>query len=216
MDSLLIFNNTQKLLAGVLALVLVAGMTSPAFASPMGDEISIHVECDLLNGNGMVMDYFVVGPGPELITFCPQVGEISVDVGVDQGTAFIWYTFPGLFNSDEPLRITVGDIDWVDAAGNKIPGSIEDVKCDVDSSELQINNLDFSSNQVEIEFVADDFGSAIVHCELVVSHPVAGELLPLDSTALMIAGLSSMSVWMIPTVLGLAGVGVYLVKFRKH
>jgi len=45
---------------------------------------------------------------------------------------------------------------------------------------------------------------------------VAGELLPLDSSALMIAGLTSMSVWMIPTVLGLAGVGVYLVKFRKQ
>ena len=45
---------------------------------------------------------------------------------------------------------------------------------------------------------------------------VAGELLPLDTSALMIAGLTSMSVWMIPTVLGLAGVGVYLVKFRKQ
>jgi len=45
---------------------------------------------------------------------------------------------------------------------------------------------------------------------------VAGELLPLDSTALMIAGLTSMSVWMIPAVAGLAGAGVYLVKFRKH
>jgi len=30
------------------------------------------------------------------------------------------------------------------------------------------------------------------------------------------AGLTSMSVWMIPTVLGLAGVGVYLVKFRAN
>ena len=47
-------------------------------------------------------------------------------------------------------------------------------------------------------------------------QPVAGELLSLDSSALMIAGLTSMTVWMIPTVLGLAGVGVYLVKFRKH
>ena len=46
--------------------------------------------------------------------------------------------------------------------------------------------------------------------------PVAGELLPLDNSALMIAGLSSMSLWMIPTVLGLAGAGVYLVKFRKQ
>ena len=45
---------------------------------------------------------------------------------------------------------------------------------------------------------------------------VAGELLPLDSSALMIAGLTSMSVWMIPAVAGLAGVGVYLVKFRKQ
>jgi len=46
--------------------------------------------------------------------------------------------------------------------------------------------------------------------------PVAGELLPLDSTALFLAGIQSMTVWMIPTVLGLAGAGVYLVKFRKH
>ena len=45
---------------------------------------------------------------------------------------------------------------------------------------------------------------------------VAGELLPLDNSALMIAGLTSMSVWMIPAVAGLAGVGVYLVKFRKQ
>jgi len=45
---------------------------------------------------------------------------------------------------------------------------------------------------------------------------VAGELLSLDTSALMIAGLTSMSVWMVPAVAGLAGVGVYLVKFRKH
>jgi len=46
--------------------------------------------------------------------------------------------------------------------------------------------------------------------------PVAGELLPIDSSALMIAGLTSMSVWMVPAVAGLAGVGVYLVKFRAN
>jgi len=47
-------------------------------------------------------------------------------------------------------------------------------------------------------------------------NQVAGELLPLDNSALMIAGLTSMTVWMIPTVIGLAGAGVYLVKFRKQ
>ncbi len=45
---------------------------------------------------------------------------------------------------------------------------------------------------------------------------VAGQLLPLDSTALFLAGIQSMTVWMIPTVLGLAGAGVYLVKYRAR
>ena len=47
-------------------------------------------------------------------------------------------------------------------------------------------------------------------------QPVAGKLLPLDSTALLLAGIQSMTVWMIPTVLGLAGAGVYLVKYRAR
>jgi hypothetical protein len=46
--------------------------------------------------------------------------------------------------------------------------------------------------------------------------PVAGELLPLDSTALLIGGLSSMSVFMIPAVAGIAGAAVYLVKHRDN
>jgi len=45
---------------------------------------------------------------------------------------------------------------------------------------------------------------------------IGGELIPIDQTALLLAGLTSMTVWMIPTVLGLAGAGVYLVKFRKQ
>jgi len=44
-------------------------------------------------------------------------------------------------------------------------------------------------------------------------NPVAGELLALDSSALVIGGLSSM-IWMIPTVAGLVSAGVILVKFR--
>jgi len=47
-----------------------------------------------------------------------------------------------------------------------------------------------------------------------ISRPVGGELLPIDSTALMVAGLSQSALWMIPTLAGIAGVGFYLVKFR--
>ena len=91
-------------------------------------------------------------------------------------------------------------------------------------------NLAFAGVTCEEQCFVDDAGCSAPPevCELTlqecllrcpVEQPrtsVAGELLPLDSSALMIAGLTSMSVWMIPTVLGLAGAGVYLVKFRKH
>jgi hypothetical protein len=46
--------------------------------------------------------------------------------------------------------------------------------------------------------------------------PVTGELLPLDSTALVIAGLAGSAVWMIPTLAGIAGAGIYLVKLRAN
>ena len=45
--------------------------------------------------------------------------------------------------------------------------------------------------------------------------PVAGELLALNSSALVIGGLGSM-IWMVPAVAGLIGAGVYLVKFRVN
>ena len=59
-------------------------------------------------------------------------------------------------------------------------------------------------------------GSSVVSCEPVIPNLVGGELLSLDNTALVIAGLTSMSLWMIPTILGLAGAGIYLVKFRAN
>ena len=45
------------------------------------------------------------------------------------------------------------------------------------------------------------------------STPVAGELNSIDSSALVVAGLSSM-IWMVPVMAGIVGAGVYLVKFR--
>jgi len=48
------------------------------------------------------------------------------------------------------------------------------------------------------------------------SLTVAGEIIPIDNSALFLAGIQSMTVWMIPAVLGLAGAGVYLVKYRAN
>jgi choice-of-anchor C domain-containing protein len=46
-------------------------------------------------------------------------------------------------------------------------------------------------------------------------NPVAGELVPLNTTALFISSLSSSMIWMAPTILGIAGVGVYI-KSKKN
>lgn len=54
------------------------------------------------------------------------------------------------------------------------------------------------------------------HFSQVPPKAVAGELLSLDSMALVVAGLSSSAVWMIPTVVGLAGAGIYLIKTRTN
>ena len=45
---------------------------------------------------------------------------------------------------------------------------------------------------------------------------VGGEFLPIDSTALMLAGLQSSAIWMLPVLAGIAGTGFYLVKFRAN
>ena len=69
---------------------------------------------------------------------------------------------------------------------------------------------------VTCDILGDVCDPATGECVPEVDEQVAGELLPLDSTALFLAGVQSMTVWMIPTIIGLAGVGVYLVKFRKQ
>ena len=44
---------------------------------------------------------------------------------------------------------------------------------------------------------------------------VAGEILPIGSTALFLAGLSQSAIWMIPTALGIAGSGLIIRKLRN-
>lgn len=119
-------NNTQILLAGILSLVLVAGMTSPAFAG-------VPQMCTL--------DEYDSGGGICL-----------------------------------PLTVCTGD---------------------------------------EFESTAPtEFSDRT--CSPLTASPVAGELLSVNSSALVISGLASGAMWMVPAVAGVAGAGIYLVKFRSR
>jgi len=252
------FNNTQKLLAGTIALVLVMGMTSPAFAQTSGS------------------DPITVGPGSFVETEAhdPIVFESSVpDLSFEDGWVYSGSTIVADdFALTEDTQVTdfhyishflpPGDINYIifdDDAGQ--PGSILDsgtaqnVEIMLIAGDLYevwfdlevpfaadadvtywfgLNSPDgFLGWQFgDIAKVDDGFGNlpqidngggwfevspspwfALTAAD---DEIVAGELLSLDSSALVIAGLTSMSLWMIPTVLGLAGAGIYLVKFRAN
>jgi len=184
----LTFNNTQKLLAGTLALVLVAGMTSPAFAG-----------------------------GPNPITECALTQNQMVNL---QMAANEEVTIPKTIECDGLIgshTVTPNACQFNLSAVN--PGNIIFNGNTVTFEETITNNGNTSEEHCTQTYTigGQDGGSIEVIQELWFNEPqVAGELLPLDSSALMIAGLTSMSVWMVPTVLGLAGVGVYLVKFRAN
>jgi len=59
------------------------------------------------------------------------------------------------------------------------------------------------------------------HLNLVLTGPspdtvIGGELLPINNTALLLAGLQSSAIWMLPVVVGSAGVGTYYIKTRMN
>ena len=46
--------------------------------------------------------------------------------------------------------------------------------------------------------------------------PVGGVSLPIDSTSLVLAGLQSNAIWMLPVLVGAAGIGAYYIKTRMN
>ena len=48
-----------------------------------------------------------------------------------------------------------------------------------------------------------------------VDVPIGGTFVPIDSTALLLAGVQSISMWMIPVVVAGIGIGVFVIKRRK-
>jgi len=77
----------------------------------------------------------------------------------------------------------------------------------------EVNTIDQAGNRVVVgsglRVVADlDF----LPCPV----KVGGEFLPIDSTALMLAGLQSSAIWMLPVLAGAVGAGIAAFKIKKR
>lgn len=124
--------------------------------------------------------------------------NLVLDIGVDNGV-FVW-------------------LDGVFQGGELHPGG-------VGSSEPLLNLPDLSPGTHYLQILREDHGGLTGFTILVTGDecedcipepPVAGELLSLDLSSLVIAGLTGSATWMIPALAGLAGAGIYLLKFRAN
>jgi hypothetical protein len=179
-------NNTKKLLAWTLALILAAGMTRPAFAG--GPDI-------------------YPPPAPTLIA--------------PDGTVFDRCTTDSIsFNFTRPADQSGINFFTIEVRDSEAQLVYLDTNGDTDAFNPGIAHFPVDGEYFWNVKATDRVGNEGPFAEVsysfkIESCPVAGEILSVDSSALVIGGLSSM-IWMIPAVAGIAGAGVYLIKLRAN
>jgi len=107
-----------------------------------------------------------------------------------------------------PLEMLFGFFSW-DQNNQNIPGP----------SIFEITDCSTPSVTYTCEVFHDAFGgqnSGTCIAEEPAEPPVVGgEFLPIDSTALLLAGLQSSAIWMLPVLAGAAGAGFAAFKLRR-
>jgi len=237
----LTFNNTQILLVGTLALVLITGLASPAFADENGireaPEVAVYVDESITSAvavspNGPWYEFLFTDIGVDAgacsINCTPSSGLNSV-YAPDSPWTFecpaegCWLTVTDAFlNGDEfeifDNSVSIGNTSEVAPTGICEPDETDPEDCLIDNnSSSGMFVLGPGSHSITIQPTISPFklGAAYFKIETHEST-VAGELLSLDSSALVISGLTSSAVWMIPTLVGITGAGLYLVKLRAN
>ncbi|MFQ5440563.1 MAG: hypothetical protein ACE5DL_03770, partial [Nitrosopumilaceae archaeon] len=217
---------SQKIFAGTLALVLFAGMTSSAHAANLLIDDSVEGQIKFMtDGN---FEFGTFGEGlhlGEIATF--EGGWLENSGGIsDEGTGVIY-----IVDSFGNVRsIITAEWDTDSFSGFNEVGIEITLESSPECSDLGelpdgFTGLSENPDQIQGSFIDPTTGAAVsILSNLTIqfvgdesnedcSEPVAGELISLDSTSLVVAGLSSMT-WMIPAVAGIAGAEIYL-KFRK-
>ncbi|MFQ5440099.1 MAG: hypothetical protein ACE5DL_01410 [Nitrosopumilaceae archaeon] len=245
-------NRNQQLLAGTLALVLVAGMTTPAFAGApkIIDDSTQGFYNDSI---GTVLDGddpsipTCLGPDPD-VDNAPEPNISDADSALGN-----WLGDPSNLNPNWSGPQDIPD-DWPDCEENAIIYPIEVEAClvnleltigvdngafvwldgvyqggerhpgGVGSDEPMLSLPDLGPGTHYLQILREDEGGGQGFTIMVsgfesdecIDDPVAGELLSLDTSVLVVAGLTSSAAWMIPTLAGIAGAGIYLVKLRTN
>ena len=232
--------NLNRLLAGTIALILIAGTTGNALAFTMGfqDEYDPSNWTFFTRGNGEID---ASGAPDEItITGSDDSGLCNLDdiaLDPESGRPIFPTQHEGYPRCETILTIDIGcegniqfDFDYqtfdVDGAFWDPAGYlVNDVFFNLTDDGGPTNQAGSASVDVSagdifgfgIEASDDQEGEAFVTISSFKAPTcvVAGELLPMDNTALFLAGLSQSAIWMIPTLAGIAGAGI-IIRQRLH
>jgi len=247
-DYVLMINN--RLLAGTLALVLIAGMSTPAFGQTSFTTGGTSTPSEIFIPQHGSAGASFTGPFNELgggfestqqVTGQTFTATTDCLIGVD---LFLFEFFGG---TSETVTVTIRDVDLFGVvlgtptimqvnlnAGTTLQNP-DVVHFDFSSIPLvvgQTYGIQFeepagdpifsagttfgnpyaggSAFQSNAEFPDLDIGF-VTYCDDV----VGGEFLPIDSTALILAGAQTFS-WMIPVVLSVLGIGLFVVSRKSE
>jgi len=221
----------NRLLAVMLSFVLVAGLGGQAFATPTAGSISTTAVATPEGSVGINFDGLSAG---FVGTVFPHGGVVFSTNGIDMEV------FTTGINS-QPHAFGAHAVNNNDFSGDVIitlPSNTcaNDFEVDGFNTPFQAQAFDINGNLLDTIIGVSNpqtmsFAGFLVHSVVVTGTfyaiddvtftpescaVVGGELLSIDSTALMLAGLQSSAIWMLPVLAGIAGTGFYLVKFRTN
>ncbi len=104
-----------------------------------------------------------------------------------------------LYGSADPKDLTIGTYAILSFTELFFTGDVD---------EVEIFDRVLSESEIEAIYDAGSAGK----CKDVV---IGGTIIPIDQTALLLAGVQSVSMWMIPVVLSGIGIGVFVIKRRN-
>lgn len=252
-------DNAQRLLAMTLSLVLITGMSAPAFAvemrttvsEPVTESVTILSHDDVIYENGLP----VLGGGWVFTGFAAAAEDFTFEEdAVVTDFHFVSHEADG-FPTAQPIQWFIFD-DGGSQPGNllasgsavnfereEIISGFASISFDLDApfpadggvqywiviyapegtfqgwDESETGNGDFACVTIEVPPTKDSEWTCDGHSFFQLTgnpNTVSGELLSLDTTALLIAGLTSSAIWFVPALAAIAGTGIYLIKLRKN
>ncbi len=228
----------NSLLAGTLAFVLIAGFASPAFAGVGGFSGIFDPSnwTEFTEGNGFVDE----SNAPDSISVIGSDASIGCG-GIENGESASNDGLLGARNHDNENCVTDYTIplpcdgtvsfDWsnensqegseFDPPGYLVNGAFTTlIHDDVDSDSQNVAVQQGDIFGFRVDATDDTFGPGVLdisnfhgpQCE------VGGEFLPIDSAALVLAGLQTSAIWMLPVLAGVAGsaFGILYIKSRRN